>query len=140
LRVHDLLLSATPGGRMIVYAESREGCTALLREVGAELSGAMGPDPVALLVDPSPEELAAWRRDAPRAEIIAAGQPHHAADAIAQATRRAGNGEAVIVLVDSLSRFAEAFGGAEEARELFESGVSVSGDGSLTVVAAVERQ
>jgi hypothetical protein len=141
VRVHDLLLSALPGGRAIVYAETREGCTTLLREVAAELSGAKGPDPIALLVDPSPEELAAWKRDAPKAEIVAAGQARHAADAIAQATRRAKEGEAVIVLVDSLSRFAEAFGGAGDARELFESGgaVAATGNGSVTVVAAVER-
>jgi transcription termination factor Rho len=140
VRVHDLLLSGAPGGRTLVYAETREGCTALLREVGAELSGGRGPDPIALLVDPSPEELADWRRDAPKAEIVAAGQARHADDAIAQAARRAEGGEAVIVLVDSLSRLAEAFGGSADARELFEAGGAVAGDGSLTVVAAVERQ
>ncbi len=140
VQVHDLLLSATPAGRTVVYAETREGCTTLLREVGAELSTGRGPDPIALLVDPSPEELAAWKRDAPKAEIVAAGQAHHAGDAIAQAKRRAENGESVIVLVDSLSRFADAFGGADDARKLFESGGSVSGSGSLAVVAAVERQ
>jgi transcription termination factor Rho len=142
VRVHDLLLSATPGGRAIVYAETREGCTDLLREIGAELSGARGPDPIALLVDPSPEELADWKRDAPKAEIVAAGQARHADDAIAQAARRAEGGEAVVVLIDSLSRFAEAFGAAEDARELFEAGSDVArtGSGSLTVVGAVERQ
>ncbi len=140
VRVHDLLLSSIPGGRAIVYAETREGCTDLLREVGAELSGARGPDPIALLVDPSPDELADWKRDAPKAEIVAAGQARHADDALAQAVRRAESGEAVIVLIDSLSRFAEAFGGPDDARELFESRGSVAGNGSLTVVAAVERQ
>jgi hypothetical protein len=110
VRVHDLLLSATPGGRAIVY--------------------------------PSPEELADWKRDAPKAEIVAAGQARHADDAIAQAARRAEGGEAVVVLIDSLSRFAEAFGAAEDARELFEAGSDVArtGSGSLTVVGAVERQ
>jgi transcription termination factor Rho len=140
VRVHELLLSGAPGVRAIVYAETREGCTELLREVGAELSGARGTDPIALLVDPSPEELADWKRDAPKAEIVAAGQARHAEDALAQATRRAAGGEAVIVLVDSLSRFAEAFGGADDARKLFEAGADVAGGGSLTVVAAVERQ
>jgi Rho termination factor, N-terminal domain len=139
VRVHDLLLSGVPGGRTLVYAETREGCTTLLREVGAELSGGRGPDPIALLVDPSPEELADWRRDAPKAEIVAAGQARHADDAIAQAARRAESGEAVIVLIDSLSRLAEAFGGSADARELFDAGGAVAGTGSLTVVAAVER-
>jgi transcription termination factor Rho len=140
VRVHDLLLPATPGRQAIVYAESRAGCTALLREVAAELAAASnGPDPIALLVDPTPEELADWKREAPQAEIVAAGKAHHAGDALAQARARADGGEDVIVLIDSLSRFAETFAGADEARELLDAGLGASGSGSLTVVAAVER-
>jgi hypothetical protein len=137
--VQDLLLPAK-GARTIVYAESGEACTGLLREVAADLSGASsGPDPIALLVDPSPEELADWKRDAPAVEIVSAGQARHAGDAIAQAARRAEAGEDVIVLIDSLTRFAEAFKAADEAQELFDAGQEIGGSGSLTVVAAVER-
>lgn len=140
VRIHELLLSPTGGRQTIVYGESREACTTLLREVGAELSGAKGPDPIALLVDPSPEELADWKRDAPKAEIVSAGQAHHADDALAQAARRAEAGEDVIVLVDSLSRYAEAFGGGDDAKDLFDAGsrVAAGTGGSLTVVGAVE--
>ncbi len=139
VRVHDLLLPAGSGRQAIVYAESRAACTAMLREVAAELSGASnGPDPIALLVDPTPEELADWKREAPKAEIVSAGKAKHAEDALAQARTRAGSGEDVIVLIDSLSRFAETFAGADEARELFDAGLG-AGAGSLTVVAAVER-
>lgn len=139
VRVPDLLLPSGSGRQAIVYAESRAACTAMLREVAAELSGASdGPDPIALLVDPTPEELADWKREAPKAEIVSAGKAKHAEDAIAQARSRAGAGEDVIVLIDSLSRFAEIFGGAAEARELFDAGLGAAG-GSLTVVAAVER-
>ncbi|MGB7587898.1 MAG: hypothetical protein WBM00_04240 [Solirubrobacterales bacterium] len=143
IRLPDLLLPAAGGRQAILYGETREGCTAILREVAAELSAASkGPDPVALLVDPSPEELADWKRDAPRVEIVAAGQAHHVDDAIGQAARRADGGEDVIVLVDSLSRFAEIFGDADSAKELFNAGRGSgrSGNGSLTVVAAIERQ
>jgi hypothetical protein len=140
LRVHDLLLPATPARQAVVYAEGREGCTALLRELAAELSGAAdGPDPIALLIDPTPEELADWKRDAPEAEIVAAGKANHADDAIAQASARAGSGEQVIVLIDSLSRYAEDFAGPDEARALFDSGLEAAGSGSLTVVAALEK-
>jgi transcription termination factor Rho len=140
VRVHDLLLPAASGRQAIVYAESRAACTALLREVAAELSGAAkGPDPIALLVDPTPEELADWKREAPQAEIVSAGKAKHAGDAIAQAQSRAGAGEDVIVLIDSLTRFAETFGDADAARELFDAGLGATGGGSLTVVAAVER-
>jgi hypothetical protein len=139
VRVYDLLLPAASGRQAIVYAESRAACTAMLREVAAELSGGSdGPDPIALLVDPTPEELADWKREAPKAEIVAAGKAQHAEDALAQARSRAGAGEDVIVLIDSLSRFAETFAGADEARELFDAGLG-AGSGSLTVVAALER-
>jgi hypothetical protein len=139
VRVHDLLLPSGSGRQAIVYAENRAACTTLLREVAAELSeAANGPDPIALLIDPTPEELADWKRDAPRAEIVSAGKAKHAEDALAQARTRADSGEAVTVLVDSLTRFAEDFAGAEEARELFDAGLGASG-GTLTVVAAVER-
>jgi hypothetical protein len=140
VRVNDLLLPAAPGRQVIVYAESREACTALLRGVAAELSDASdGADPIALLVDPTPEELADWRREAPQAEIVAAGQARHADDAVAQAARRAGDGEDVIVLIDSLTRFAEAYGDGDEAKRLFDAGREATGSGTLTVVAAVER-
>jgi len=142
LRIHDLLLPAAPGRQAIVYGDNRAACTVLLREVAAELAeAAKGPDPIALLIDPGPEELADWRREAPKAEIVAAGKANHAADALAQARTRAGAGEDVIVLIDSLTRFAESFGDADEARELFDAGSAQAGqaNGSLTVVAALER-
>ncbi|HEV7399736.1 MAG TPA: Rho termination factor N-terminal domain-containing protein [Solirubrobacterales bacterium] len=142
LRVQDLL-TPPPGRQALVYGESRAVCTSLLREIAADLAGASdGPDPIALLIDPSPEELADWKREAPQAEIVSAGQARHASDAQAQAARRAEGGEDVILLVDSLSRLEEAFGDADAAKELFDAGLSLTrgSNGSLTVVAALERQ
>lgn len=142
LTLQTLLLPPEAGRQALVFAETREGCTALLRGVAADLSAdAKGPDPVALLIDPSPEELADWKRDAPQAEIVSAGQPRHASDALAQAASRAGGGEDVILLVDSLTRLAEAYGDAESAKEFFDAGreQGSTGGGSLTVVAALER-
>jgi hypothetical protein len=141
VRAHDLLLPPNGGRQAIVYAETREGCTSLLRGLASELSGASrGPDPIAVLVDPSPEELVDWKREAPRAEIVVAGQARHVDDALAQAANRAGGGEDVIVLVDSLTRFAEAYGDADAAQGVFDAGSKVAGggSGSLTVVAALE--
>jgi transcription termination factor Rho len=138
--LQGLLLPPEAGRQALVFAETREGCTALLRGVAADLAGdSKGPDPVALLIDPSPEELADWKRDAPQAEIVSAGQPHHASDALAQAQSRAGKGEDVILLVDSLTRLGEAYGDAEAAKEFFDAGQASTGSGSLTVVAALER-
>lgn len=140
--LQTLLLPPESGRQALVFAETREGCTALLRAVAADLSAdAKGPDPVALLIDPSPEELADWKRDAPQAEIVSAGQPRHASDALAQAASRAAGGEDVILLVDSLTRLAEAHGDAEAAKQFFDAGrtQAAQGGGSLTIVAALER-
>jgi transcription termination factor Rho len=135
LSAHDLLLPP-PGRQALVYGETRAACTALLREVAGELSGASnGPDPIALLIDPTPEELADWRREAPDAEIVAASKDRHASDALAQAKRRAESGEDVILLVDSLSRLED----TEAAKQIFDGGLNQT-NGSLTVVAALERQ
>jgi len=140
--LQTLLLPPEAGRQALVFAESREGCTELLRSVAADLAAdSKGPDPVALLIDPSPEELADWKREAPQAEIVSAGQPRHASDALAQAAARAGKGEDVILLVDSLTRLGEAQGDAEAAKEFFDAGRAQgsAGGGSLTVVAALER-
>jgi transcription termination factor Rho len=140
--LQTLLLPPEAGRQALVFAETREGCTELLRGVAADLAAdSKGPDPVALLIDPSPEELADWKREAPQAEIVSAGQPRHASDALAQAAARAGRGEDVILLVDSLTRLGEAYDDAEAAKEFFDAGRAQgsAGGGSLTVVAALER-
>ena len=141
--LQGLLLPPEAGRQTLLCAETREACTALLRSVAADLAAdSKGPDPVALLVDPSPEELADWKREAPQAEIVSAGQPRHASDALEQARTRAGKGEDVILLVDSLTRLGEAYEDAEAAKEFFDAGrvQGGQGGGSLTVVAALERQ
>ncbi len=135
LRAQDLLLPP-PGRQALVYGESRQACTSLLREIAGEVGGAAdGPDPIALLVDPSPEELADWKREAPDAELVVAAQARHASDALAQAIRRAESGEDVILLVDSLTRLED----ADTAKSIFDGGLRLTSKGSLTVVAALER-
>ena len=125
----------------MLLAESRESATELLRSVAADLAGSDGPDPVALLIDPSPEELADWKREAPQAELVSAGQARHANDALSSAQRRASEGEDVILLIDSLTRFTDSFGDADGAKALFDAGSAkkAGGKGSLTVVVALER-
>jgi hypothetical protein len=141
--LQGLLLPPQTGRQALLCAETREACTALLRGIAADLSSAAngGPDPVALLIDPSPEELADWRREAPKAEIVAAGQPRHASDALAQASARAAAGDDVILLVDSLTRLGEAYEDADAAKQFFDAGrvTTGTGTGTLTVVAALER-
>lgn len=140
--LQDLLLPPVAGRQAVLCAESAAACTALLRGVASDLAAdSKGPDPVVLLIDPSPEELAEWKREAPQAEIVAAGQARHASDALAQAAARAGGGDDVILLVDSLTRLAAAYGDADSAKEFFDAGrvQGTAGGGSLTVVVALER-
>ena len=140
--LQDLLLPPAAGRQALLCAETRLACTQLLRGIAADLAGdSKGPDPVALLIDPSPEELADWRREAPQAEIVAAGQPRHASDALAQAAARAAAGDDVILLVDSLTRLGEAYEDADAAKEFFDAGrvQAGAGGGTLTIVAALER-
>jgi hypothetical protein len=142
ITIQDLLLPPESGRQTVLLADSREAATELLRGVAADLAAAGdGPDPVALLIDPSPEELADWKREAPQAELVSAGQARHADDAVAAAQRRAGDGEDVILLIDSLTRFTESFGDTDGAKELFDAGRAgaASAKGSLTVVVALER-
>jgi len=141
ITIQDLLLPPDAGRQAILCGEDAPSCTALLRSVAADLSAeSKGPEPVVLLVDPTPEELADWKREAPQAELVAAGQPHHASDALAAAQARAAGGEDVILLVDSLTRLAAAYGDAEAAKEFFDAGRRIQAPkGSLTVVAAIER-
>jgi hypothetical protein len=142
ITIQDLLLPAESGRQAVLLADTREAATELLRGVAADLAEASdGPDPVVLLIDPSPEELADWKREAPKAELVSAGQARHADDALAAAQRRVGEGEDVILLVDSVTRFAESFGDTDGAKALFDAGrsKSASGKGSLTVVVALER-
>jgi hypothetical protein len=141
ISLQDLLLPAESGRQAVLLAETREGATDLLRSVAADLAGSDGPDPVALLIDPSPEELADWKREAPQAELVSAGQARHANDALASAQRRASEGEDVILLIDSLTRFTESWGDTDAAKELFDGGrvKKAGGKGSLTVVVAIER-
>jgi len=126
------LLTPPPGRQSLVYGADRATCTALLRELASELADGS----IALLVDPSPEELADWKREAPRAELVVAAQARHASDALAQAVRRAEDGEDVILLVDSLTRLED----ADTAKEIYDGGLGLGqASGSLTVVAALER-
>jgi len=135
LSVQDLL-TPPPGRQALIYGESRSTCTALLRELAGDLSSAAeGPDPIALLIDPSPEELADWKREAPQAELVVAAQARHASDALAQAIRRAESGEDITLLVDSLTRLED----ADTAKAVFDGGLGLKAKGSLTVVAALER-
>jgi len=146
-RAADLLCPLAFGQRVLVLAEPRSGRTTLLRGIARALTASpQPPGLLVVLVDERPEEVTEWRRRAPEAEIAAAPADLEARDQVrlaelglARAKRRAEAGEDVVVLVDSLTRLAIAYGDAAGVKPVFGAGreLEEEGAGSLTVIATV---
>jgi transcription termination factor Rho len=147
VRAAELLAPLAYGQRVLVRAAPRSGRTTLLRGLAKAIAAA--PEPpgiIVLLIDERPEEITEWRRETPTAEIAAAAadlepadQVRHAELAMARAKRRAESGEDVVLIVDSLTRLAVAYGDAAAVKPLFGAGRETEdeGAGSLTVIATV---
>ena len=132
--------AAGPAARRSSTPRRRAGCTALLRELAAELSGGQGPRPGRPAGRPQPR--GAGRLEARGAEgrdrLRRPGAPRRGRARPGRAPRR--GGEDVILLIDSLSRLAEAFGGPRTAKEIFDAGLRPARRQRLAdVVAALER-
>jgi transcription termination factor Rho len=144
LRAHDLLAPLAFGQRVLVLAEPRSGRTSLLREIGEAVTGT-DAKLVILLADEKPEEVTAWERALPDAEIVAAPadqepreQVRAAELGIGQAKRRAEAGEDIVFLIDSLSRLALGYRDPARVKRIFGAGRDLGEDGgSLTVIATV---
>jgi transcription termination factor Rho len=146
-RAAELVVPLGYGQRVLVRAAPRSGRTTLLRSLVRAIAGA--PDPpgvIVLLVDERPEEVTEWRRQAPEAEIAAApadldapDQVRHAELGLATAKRRAESGEDVVLVIDSLTRLAVAYGDPAAAKPVFGAGreLEEEGSGSLTVIGTV---
>ncbi len=147
VRATELLTPLAYGQRVLVRAQPRSGRTTLLRGLVKAISAADdAPGIVVLLVDERPEEVTAWRREAPDVEIAAAtadleapDQVRHAELALARAKRRAERGEDVVFIVDSLTRLGVAQRDPGAVKPLFGAGreTEEDGSGSLTVIATV---
>jgi transcription termination factor Rho len=145
VRAVDLLAPLAFGQRVLVLAEPRSGRTTMLRAIGEAVIGT-DAKLVVLLADERPEEVTAWKRALPDAEIVAATadqEPRDQARAaelgIGQAKRRAEGGEDVVVLIDSLSRLALGYRDPARVKRIFGAGrdLGKDGAGSLTVIATV---
>lgn len=147
VRATELLTPLAYGQRVLVRAQPRSGRTTLLRGLVKAISAADdAPGIVVLLIDERPEEVTAWRREAPDAEVAAGAadleppdQVRHAELALARAKRRAERGEDVVFIVDSLTRLGVAHGDAGAVKPVFGAGRETEdeGSGSLTVIATV---
>jgi transcription termination factor Rho len=143
VRAVDLLAPLALGQRVLVRAEPRSGRTTLLRAL-ARAFGTAGTRVFVLLADERPEEVTAWERAFPEAEVIAASADTEPRDqvraaelAIGNAKRRAEAGEDVVVLIDSLSRLALGYRDSSRVKRIFGAGRELEESGSLTVIATV---
>jgi transcription termination factor Rho len=142
LRAVDLLSPLALGQRVLVRAAQRSGRTTLLRGIARAAVAAEGTTTIVLLVDERPEEATAWREAVPDAEFaiataeMAPGEQLAVAElALERARRHAETDIEAVLIVDSLTRLAQAAGDAAPVKRLFGSGRNLAGEGSLTVVA-----
>lgn len=143
-RAVDLLAPLALGQRALVVSPPRAGRTTLLREIARAVAATDGPSLVVVLADERPEEVTAWRRELPDAELAAAAadrtpvqQLRVAELALARAKRRVEAGEDVVLLVDSLTRLAVGYRDPSDVKRFFGAGreLEEEGSGSLTIIA-----
>jgi transcription termination factor Rho len=144
-RAVDLLTPLAFGQRVLVLAEPRSGRTTLLRSIASAVAKT-DADLRILLADERPEEVTAWEKAQPDAEIVAAPADQEPQDqvraaelALGHAKRRAESGADVVVIVDSLSRLALGYRDPNRVKRLFGAGRDLAEDeaGSLTIIATV---
>jgi transcription termination factor Rho len=144
-RAVDLLAPLALGQRVLVRSAPRSGRTTLLRSF-ADVAAAADLELILLLIDERPEEATGWRErlSDTNAELAIATSDMPPRDqvglaelALERGRRRAETGADVVLIVDSLSRLAQAAGGVGAVKHLFGSGRNLAGGGSLTVVGTV---
>jgi transcription termination factor Rho len=145
-RAVDLLAPLAYGQRMLIRATPRSGRTTLLRDLGQAIAAGGEAKLIVLLIDERPEEVPAWERALPSAELALApadlapaAQVRMAELAVERGRRVAEAGGDAVLICDSLSRLAVAADGVAEVKRLFGSGreLAEDGAGSLTVIATV---
>ena len=153
-RMAELVATLGVGQRALVAGPPGAGATHLLRDITRALLGA-DERLIVVLVDVRPEEVPDWELSE-QVEVHAAAGDSSARDQVAlaelvleRAKRLAEQGEDVIVVLDSISRLARAYGlarsrsggeapevaGAEGAKRWFAAARD-TGAGSLTLLAA----
>jgi transcription termination factor Rho len=112
-RMVGLVAPLGHGQRGLIAGPAGAGATTLLQEVGIGLAGA-GVEVTAVLVDVRPEEVPEWERQVNVAAAVAGSSPRDqvalAERSLEEAKRSAARGDDVVLLLDSLSRLARAYG------------------------------
>jgi transcription termination factor Rho len=161
MRAMDLICPIGMGQRGLIVAPPGSGKTTFLKHI-CQAVGKGSPQVklYCLLVDERPEEVTDFKRSVTadvRASSIDQGYEHHVAtadDLMKQVMREAGNGENVMVLIDSLTRLARVHnaerrssgrtisGGLdaralEVPRRIFGAARKIEHGGSLTILATI---
>lgn len=160
MRVIDIMAPIGKGQRGLIVAPPRAGKTILLQKIASAISE-NHPEThiIVLLIDERPEEVTEMRKSLPRAEVISstfdevAARHVQVAEMVLQKSKRlVESGRDVVILLDSITRFARAhntlapssgkiLSGGMEATALqrpkafFGSARNIDEGGSLTIIA-----
>jgi transcription termination factor Rho len=160
MRVVDIFAPIGKGQRGLIVSPPRAGKTILLEKIANSIAE-NHPEvtTIILLIDERPEEVTEMIRSATKAEVISStfdeGAPRHVlvADMVLEKAKRLVEaGKDVVILLDSLTRFARAHnaiapqtgkilsGGVDAAglhkpKRFFGSARKIDGGGSLTIIA-----
>ena len=160
MRVVDIMAPIGKGQRGLIVAPPRAGKTILLRKIANAISE-NHPEVrvIVLLIDERPEEVTDMKALLPRAEVISSTFDENAARHVAvadmvmqKAKRLVESGHDVVILLDSITRFARAHntlapttgkilsGGVEatalqKPKAFFGSARNIENGGSLTIIA-----
>ncbi|MFP4106655.1 MAG: transcription termination factor Rho [Phycisphaerae bacterium] len=160
MRVLDLICPVGKGQRGLIVAPPRSGKTILLQQI-ANAIAENHPECylMILLVDERPEEVTDFKRQCPKAEVVASNNDQEVSNhvrvsefAIERAKRMAESGQDVVILLDSLTRLGRAYnryvegsgrtmtGGVdiralETPKRMFGAARKVEDGGSLTILA-----
>ena len=160
MRVVDIMAPIGKGQRGLIVAPPRAGKTILLQKIANALTE-NHPEVrvILLLIDERPEEVTEMKASVPRAEVISSTFDENAArhvqvaDMVMQKAKRlVESGHDVVILLDSITRFARAHntlapttgkilsGGVEatalqKPKAFFGSARNIENGGSLTIIA-----
>lgn len=142
----DLLAPLAFGQRVLVEAQPRSGRTGFLRSLATSIRAGSEepPEVMVLLVDERPEEVTSWTRETEGVAIEAAPadqgareQSRVAERVLSKVRRQAESGSDVVLIIDSLTRLASAFGEPGSVKPFFGTGRELEEEtaGSVTVIA-----
>jgi len=143
MRVLDLICPIGKGQRGLIVAPPRSGKTILLQQIANAVS-VNNPEctVMTLLIDERPEEVTDFRRQCPKAEVVASNNDQELSNhvrvaefTIERAKRMAEFNQDVVILLDSLTRLGRAYN-----RYVETSGRTMTGGVDIRALETPKRQ